>query len=180
MHRWNIFPKEALSMLASPQIRMVKSPNKKPGISDRSSFLHQRSVKFQFVWQKLCYSIPLARLFQKFIGLGHSSAKHPKSFMCLRKMCPMVVLWKRMFYRNDELSTTCQCRQLKLNALSMQINIHCLMTNQMPALLVQCALWMRAAMMLLQSLFFSHPPPPRAIIPDAHTPGTFENQDGRH
>ena len=28
-------------------------------------------------------------------------------------------------------------------------------------------------------LFFS-PPPPRAIIADAHPLGTFENQDGRH
>ena len=50
----------------------------------------------------------------------------------------------------------------------MQINIYCLMTNQMPALLVQRAMWMRAAVMLLQSLCFSHLTPPRAIIPDAH------------
>ena len=57
----------------------------------------------------------------------------------------------------------------------MQINIYCLMTNQIPALL-----WMRAAMMFLQFLYFFRPPPPSAIIPDAHTPGTFENQDGRH
>ena len=57
----------------------------------------------------------------------------------------------------------------------MQINIYCLMTNQIPALLVQCALWMRAAMMFLQSLYFFRPPPPSAIIPDAHTPGTIEN-----
>ena len=28
------------------------------------------------------------------------------------------VLWKRTFYRNDNLSTTCQCRQLNLNLLS--------------------------------------------------------------
>ena len=39
---------------------------------------------------------------------------------------------------------------------------------------------MQAAMMFLQSLYFFHPPTPSAIIPDAHTPGTFENQDGRH
>ena len=75
---------------------------------------------------------------------------------------------------------TCQCRQLKLNPLSMQINIYCLMTNQISALLVQCALSMRAAMMFLQSLYFFRPPPPSAIIPDTHTLGTFENQDGRH
>ena len=39
---------------------------------------------------------------------------------------------------------------------------------------------MRAAMMFLQSLYFFRPPPPSAIIPDTHTLGTFENQDGRH
>ena len=73
-------------MLASHQITTVKSPNKKPCISDRSSILHQRSVKFQFVWQKLCYNIPLAGLLQKHIGLRHSSTKYQKSFLCLHKM----------------------------------------------------------------------------------------------
>ena len=68
-------------------------------------------------------------------------------------MCLMV--WKRTFYGNVVLSTTCQCRQLKLNLLSTQINIYCLMTNQTPALLVQRAPWTRAAVMLLQSLYFS-------------------------
>ena len=43
-----------------------------------------------------------------------------------------------MFYRNYDLSTTCQCRQFKLNLMSTQINIYCLITNQTPALLVQC------------------------------------------
>ena len=43
------------------------------------------------------------------------------------------------FYRNDDLSTTCQRRQLKLNLLSTQINFYCVMTNQTPALLVQRA-----------------------------------------
>ena len=85
-------------------------------------------------------------------------------------MCLMVVSLKRTFYGNDGLSTTCQCRQLKLNPLSTQINIYCLMTNQTPALLVQRAPWTRAAMMLLQSLYFSRPPPPTAIIPDARPP----------
>ena len=132
---------------------MVKPPNKMAGISDN----------FQFIWQKLCYNIPLAWLLQKHVGLRDSSAKYQKSF--LHKMCFMVMLRKCTFYRNNNLSTTCHCRQLKLNLLSAQINI-CLMTNQTHALLVQRALWMRAAVMLLQSLYFS-PPPSRAIIPDA-------------
>ena len=54
------------------------------------------------------------------------------------------------------------------------------MTNQTPALLVQRASWTQVAVMLLQSLYFSHPPLPTAIIPDARPLGTFENQDGRH
>ena len=52
-------------------------------------------------------------------------------------------------------TSTCQCRQLKLNPLSTQINIHCLMTNQTPAFLIQRAARTRAAVMLLQSLYFS-------------------------
>ena len=94
-------------------------------------------------------------------------------------MCLMVVLLKRTFYRNDEgLSTTCQCRQLKLNPLSTQINIYCLMTNQTPALLVRRAPWTRAAEMLLQSLYFSRPPPPTAIIPDPRPPRYIWNSGG--
>ena len=53
------------------------------------------------------------------------------------------------------------------------------MTDQMPALLVQRAPWTRAVVMLLQSLYFSRSPPPRAIIPDARPLDTFENQDSR-
>ena len=83
--------------LASPRIKTVKPPDKKPGTcSDRSSFLHRCVVKFQFVWQKLCCNISLAGLLQKYVGLLDSSAKYQKSFVCLRKMCLMVVLWKRM------------------------------------------------------------------------------------
>ena len=54
------------------------------------------------------------------------------------------------------------------------------MTNQTHALRAQRAPWTRAAVMLLQSLHFSRPPPPRATIPEARPPGTFENEDGRH
>ena len=44
------------------------------------------------------------------------------------------------------------------------------MTNQTPALLVQRAQWTQAAVMF----YFSRPPPPTAIIPDARSLGTFE------
>ena len=93
MHNGNIFLIEVLSMLTSPQFKTVKPPNKKPGsCSARSSFLHRCTVKFQFVWQKLCYNIPLAGLLQKHVGLLDSSAKYQKSSVCLRKMCLLVVL----------------------------------------------------------------------------------------
>ena len=49
----------------------------------------------------------------------------------------------KAFYRNDDLST--------------EINIYCLIANQMPALLVQRAQWTRVAVMLVQSLYFSLP-----------------------
>ena len=54
--------------------------------------------------------------------------------------------------------TTCQrlvsVGIFKLILLSMQINIYCLATNQMPALLVQHPLRMRVTVMLVQSLYF--------------------------
>ena len=52
------------------------------------------------------------------------------------------------------------------------------MTNQTPVLLVKRTPWTRAAVMLLQSLYFSAPPPPpttRAIIPDARPPRCIWN-----
>ena len=88
-------------------------------LSGNSSFLHRRGSRAQ--------------------EKHFSNQKYQKSFVCLRKMCLMV--WKRTFYGNVDLSTTCQCRQLRLNPLSTQINIYCLMTNQTPALLVQRAPW---------------------------------------
>ena len=72
IHRWNIFIIEVLSMLASPLIKIIKPPDKKPGISDRSSF---------WVSIVLSYNIPLAGLLQKHAGLCDSSTKYQKSFV---------------------------------------------------------------------------------------------------
>ena len=72
-------------------------------------------------------------------------------------MCLMV--WKRTFYGKVNLSTTCQCRQLKVNPLSTQINIYCLMTNQTPLLLVQRAPWTRAAVCYYSPSNVFAPPP---------------------
>ena len=87
-------------------------------------------------------------------------------------------IMNRTLYRNNNLSTTCQCRQLKLNPLSTQINIYCLMTNQMPALLIQHTLWTRAAVITVPLFFL--PPSPYSYNPNACPLSTFENQDGHH
>ena len=93
-------------MLASPRIKTVKPPDKKPGaFSDRSSFLDRGVVKFQFVWQKQCYNIPLAGLLQKHVVLLDSSAKYLKSFVGLRKMCLMAGSIMKG-YGKDDLSST--------------------------------------------------------------------------
>ena len=64
--------------------------------------------------------------------------------------------WKRFIE-----TMTCQrlvsVDNFKLILLSTQINIYCLIANQMPALLVQRAQWTWAAVMLVQSLYFSLP-----------------------
>ena len=65
--------------------------------------------------------------------------------------------YESIHFRHNDLSKTCQsCQQLKLNLLSMQINIYCLMMSQTPALLVQHTPWTWAAVMLGLSLYFSH------------------------
>ena len=182
MHRWNIFLIEALSMLASPQIKTVKPPNKKASLTG-CPFCVGVALNFSLFGRNCVTTLP-GRAASKARWLTWFILRIPKILHVLAQDVPYgSTVMKHMFYRNDNLSRTCQCRQLKLNLLSMEINIYCLMTNQMPALLVQHALWMRAAnceLLLLQSLYFSCPPSPTAIIPDACPLGTFENQDGHH
>ena len=75
-------------------------------------------------------------------------------------------------------TSTCQrlvnVGNFKLNLLSTQINIYCLMTNQTPALLVQRAPWDVITVPLIPT-----PPPAPNYIPDARPLGIFENQDSR-
>ena len=73
---------------------------------------------------------------------------------------------------------TCQCRHLKLNLLSTQINIYCVMTDQNNACVAGTTWSVNASCsyVITVPLFFC-PPPSRAIIPDARPLGTFENQD---
>ena len=151
MHSWNIFLIEALSMLTSPQIKMVKLLNKKPGISDRSSFCVSIALNLNWFERNCVTTFPWRGCFESMLAYVIPQQNYQKSFVSLNKMCLMVRFIK---------TTTCRCPQLKLSPLSTQINIYCLMTNQTPVFLVQCAPWMRAAVMLLQSLNFSAPPPP--------------------
>ena len=65
-------------------------------------------------------------------------------------------------------TTTCQCRQLKLNPLSTQINIYCVMTNQTPRTPLT-----RAAVMLRHFPYFPCLPPPTTLNPDACLLGTY-------
>ena len=100
MHSWNIFLIETLSMLASPRIKTVKPPDKMPGTcSDKSSFLHRCVVKFQFVWQKLCYKISLAGVLQKHVGLLDSKIRR-----VFAQDVPYGSIMKA--YGNDDLSST--------------------------------------------------------------------------
>ena len=164
---WNIFLIQGLSMLASPLIQTVKPPDKKPGISDKSSFMRRRSVKFQFVWQNCVTTFPWPGRFKSMLAcvIHPQNTKNP--------LCVGTVLWKRTFYRHDDLSSTCQFRQLKLNLLWTEINFYCLMTNQTPALLVNALHERELQWCYLHSpVFFAPPPPPRAIMPDAHPLGT--------
>ena len=93
-------------MLFSPQIKTVKPPYKKPGISDRESFLHRRSVKFHFVWQKRCHNIPLAGLLQKHVSLRDLSAKCQIS-LCVGVRC---ALWP--YYESVRVTETTTCQRL--------------------------------------------------------------------
>ena len=78
------FPNPSAKHARLPQIKTVKLPDKKPAISDKSSFLRRRSVKFQFVWPNCVqYNIPLAGLLQKHVGIRDSSATYQKWFLCL-------------------------------------------------------------------------------------------------
>ena len=68
-------------------------------------------------------------------------------------------------------TTTSQCQQLKLNPLSMQINIYCVITNQ-----TLHSPLMRAPVILRHSLYFSCLPPPTTLKPNACLLGTYETK----
>ena len=111
MHRWNIFLIEALSMLASPQIKTVKPPDKKPGISYKPSFFSRRSVRFQFVWQKLLQYSP-GRVASKACWLTWFILRIPKILRVLAQDVPYggiieaYVLWKRRLVNDLSVSAT--------------------------------------------------------------------------
>ena len=116
-------------------------------------------------WQVIFFCISVALNFNPF---GRNSVTTFPWLGCFKSMlgymftCKIPKIFRVFvqdvpFVRNNDLSETCQCLQLKLNLLSMKITMYCLTTNQMPALLVQCIPWMWAAALLLQLLYFSCP-----------------------
>ena len=121
------------------------------------------SLLYEILWnvqKSLPYFMPIGNKFlPSFIG---PKLWRPKIAQKLGEQ----LSWKRFVE-----TTTCQrlvsVGNFQLILLSMQINFYCLLTNQTPALLVQHAPWMQVTVMLVQSLYFSRPPPPRAIIPNA-------------
>ena len=108
-HRSNIFLIEALSMLTSPQIKTVKPHDKKPGISDRSSFCVGIALNFNSFGRNCVTTFPWPGCFKSmfFTWFIH---KIPK---ILRVFAQDVHYGA--FYRKDDLSMACQCPQLKLN-----------------------------------------------------------------
>ena len=75
-------------MLASPQIKTIKPPDKKPGISDGLSFLRRCGVKFQFIWQKLCYNFPWLGCFKSMLAymIHPQNTKNPS---CVGARCAL-------------------------------------------------------------------------------------------
>lgn len=219
-------------MLASTQIKMVKPPDKKPGISNMGRLfcvfvalisIHLTETVLQhspgqttskecwLMWfilkipnilcvcakcaLQICTSIEFETIPARkvaIIGVSNGqtvfmSPLFQNYFMPIRnKFLPPLqwpkevkiqnnskvklgeqVLWSVRFIE----MTTSRCQQLKLNPLSIQINIYCVITNQMPH---SPLTW--AAVMLGHSLYFSCLPPPTTLSPDTCLLGTYETK----
>ena len=88
MSRWNIFLIEALSMLTSPQIKMVKLLNKKPGISDRLSFCVGIALNFNWFERNGVTTFPWPGCFKSMLAyMIH--AQNTKNPSCLWPRCAL-------------------------------------------------------------------------------------------
>ena len=177
MHRWNIFLIEVLSTPSSPQIKIVKPPDKRPGISDRSSFLLRRSVKFLVRLAETVLQNSPGRAASKATWLHYSSSEYTKNCSCVCARCAYgSIIWKRTSYRNDDLSVSAAYTKPVVSA-----NWHILSNDQSNACVANTTSSVNASCsdVITVPLFFS-PLPPTAIIHVARPSGTFETQDGRH
>ena len=75
-------------MLASPQIKTVKLADKKPGISDRSSFLRGVALNFNWFGRNGVATLTSPDCFKSMLSNVIHPQKCQNSFLRLRKMCP--------------------------------------------------------------------------------------------
>ena len=103
MHKRNIFLIEALSMLVSPQIKTVKPPDKKPCISDGSSFLRRRSVNDSF-GRNCVTTFPWPGCFKSML----TYVNHPQNTKNPSCVCSRSALW----YESVRFIETSTCQRL--------------------------------------------------------------------
>ena len=121
-------------MLTSPQTRTIKLTIKSQAFLTGRLFCIGLALNFDSFGRNCVTTFPQPGCFESMLAYM-IYPQNAKNHFCV---CTRCTLWyESVRNRNDDLSTTCQCWQLKLNPLSTQINIYCLMTNQTPVLLVQ-------------------------------------------
>ena len=81
------FPNPSAKRARLPQIKTVKLPDKKPGISDRSSFLRRRSVKFLVRLAESVLQNSPGRAASKATWLHYSSSGYTKNCSCVCARC---------------------------------------------------------------------------------------------
>ena len=112
MHRWNIFLIALLSMPSSPQIEMVKPPDKKAGISDRLSFLRWCSIKFSICLAETVLQHSPGQAASKVCWLTWFIRKIPKILRVLVQdvlygsIMKAYVLWRQQLVNDLSVSAT--------------------------------------------------------------------------
>ena len=98
------FPNPSAKHARLPQIKTVKPPDKKPGISDRSSFLRRRSRRFQFVWPNCVTTFPWPGCFKSMLAY----VIHPQNTKNPSCVCSRCALW----YESVRFMETSTCQRL--------------------------------------------------------------------
>ena len=109
---WNIFLIQGLSMLTSPQIQTVKPPDKNPSVSDKSSFMRRRSVRFNSFSRTVLQHSP------------DQAAWNARWLTWFIRKIPKILGVLALYYESVRFIDTTPCRQLKLNLLSTKMNFY--------------------------------------------------------